>query len=161
VLLDRRDQIYPSADLGHAYLARRNPDEVIPVDVERLLFAYTPQDDIVLRAYDHLIIPFRRFSVAVTGAVRLPGVYPYVPNKTFQYYLDLAGGIDPERGRIGSVKVFDRTGRQLPSDAMLDPEGKVYAPYSFSFYFFKYFPIVASASLAVLTGLYYIDQINQ
>jgi polysaccharide export outer membrane protein len=161
ILLDRRDQIYPTADLAHAYLVRRNPDEVVPVDLERLLFAYRPQDDVVLRAYDHLVIPFRWFSVAVTGAVRQPGVYPYVPDKTFQYYVDMAGGIDPERGRPGSVQVFDRAGQKLPSDSLLDPEGKVEVPYSFSFYFFKYFPIVVSASLAVVTGLYYLDQINR
>ncbi len=161
ILLERRSQIYPSADLSHAYLVRRNPDEVIPVDVESLLFAYSPSDDIVLRAYDHLIIPFRRFSVAVTGAVRHPGVYPYVPNKTSQYYIDMAGGIDPERGSRGGVRVFDRGGRKLPADSLVDPEGKIDVAYSFSFFFFKYFPIVASASLAIVTGLYYIDQINR
>ena len=161
VLLERKDRIYPNADLAHAYLVRRNPSEVVPVDIEELLFAYSPRDDIALREYDQLIIPFRRFSVAVTGAVQRPGVYPYVPNKTFQHYVDLAGGIDPERGRPQGVRVFERTGRRLPSDSPLAPEGKVHIPYSFSFYFFKYFPIVASASLAVLTGLYYADQIGK
>jgi hypothetical protein len=115
----------------------------------------------VLRAYDHLVLPFRRFSVVVTGAVLKPGVYPYVPNKTYLYYVDLAGGIDPERGRIGSVRIFDRTGRKLSPSSPLDPEGKVHIPYSFSFYFFKYVPIVAAASLAVVTGLYYLDQVNR
>jgi len=159
ILLSRKSQIYPNADLSHGYLIRRDPDEVITVDLEKLLFDYSPERDILLRAYDHLIIPFRRFSVTVTGAVFEPGVYAYAPNKTFQYYVDLAGGIDPERGRIDRVRVFDQTGRRLPPGSVLDSEGKVHVPYSFSYYAFKYVPIVAAAALAVLTGVYYLDQI--
>lgn len=161
VLLDRGEQIYPDADLPHAYLVRRDPAEVVPVDLETLLFAYKTEDDIVLKPYDHLVIPFRHFSVVVTGAVHNPGTYSYAPNKTYKYYIDVAGGIDPEKGAAGSVRIFDRAGGKLPKDSFLDPEGKVHVPYSFTFYFFRYFPVVTSATLAIITGLYYLDNISK
>jgi len=161
ILLERKDRIYPNADLARCYLVRKNPSEVLPLDLERLLFAYSHRDDVTLREYDELSMPFRNFTVSVTGAVWNPGVYPYVPNKTFEYYLELAGGVDPERGRSGSARVFDHAGLKLPSSAVLDPEGRVHVPYSFTYYFLKYAPIVVTATGALLTGLYYIDQINE
>ena len=46
-------------------------------------------------------------------------------------------------------------------DSVIDPESKVHVPYSFAFYAFKYCPIIVSASVAIATGLYYIDRINE
>jgi len=161
VLWERRDQIFPDADLANAYVLRKDDNTVIPVDLETLLYSYSPEKDLTLEPFDQLVIPFRQFFVSVTGGVRNPGQYPYVPNKTLNYYLDMAGGIDQELGKITSARVLDRNGRRLPRESFLDPEAKVHVPYSFSYYFFRYFPIITTSTAAIFTAMYYYNLINQ
>ncbi len=156
VLKDRQEQIYPNADLTSGYLIRRHADGVIPVDLETLLYSYNPQDDFFLEPYDRLVIPPRQYSVLVTGGVIDPGQYPYLPNKTYRYFVDLAGGVDPESGNLTGVRITDRDNNRIAKDLYIDPETRIHVPYSFSYYFLKYFPIAVSA----VTAVYYIGLIS-
>jgi polysaccharide export outer membrane protein len=149
LLWERKDQIEPTADLSNAFVERPSTGEVIPVDLQTLLYEYSTKDDIVLMPYDRVIIPFRQFLVLVTGAVYDPGQYSYVPHKTYSYYLDMAGGVNPQLGTTRGVKVTDRNGRQILKESYLEPEAHVYVPYSFSYYFLKYFPIVVSSAVVI------------
>lgn len=45
-------------------------------------------------------------KVYVTGYVRAPGLYPGLSSDSVLYYLDRAGGIDPDRGSFLSVQVM-------------------------------------------------------
>lgn len=47
-------------------------------------------------------------KVYVTGYVRAPGLYPGLSSDSVLYYLDRAGGIDPDRGSYLGVKVLRR-----------------------------------------------------
>ena len=47
-------------------------------------------------------------KVYVTGFVKAPGLYPGLSSDSVLYYLDRAGGIDPDRGSYLSVKVLRR-----------------------------------------------------
>lgn len=47
-------------------------------------------------------------KVYVTGYVKAPGLYPGLSSDSVLYYLDRAGGIDPDRGSYLSVKVLRR-----------------------------------------------------
>ena len=116
------------------------------------MYDYDPSQDIELMPYDHIIIPFRQFFVMVTGGVHDPGRYPYVPEKTSQYYINLAGGIDPERGS-DSVVITDRNNNKRDKQSILEPEDRVFVPYSFSYHFLKYTPLVISSITAVLSIL--------
>jgi len=149
VIKDQKELINPNADLANAYIIRKYTDGVIPVDLETLLYSYSTQDDISLKPYDRIVIPFRQYSVLVTGGVIDPGQYPYLPNKTFRYYVDLAGGVDPEKGKLKGVQITDRDNNRISHDIYLDSETRIHVPYSFSYYFIKYFPIAVSAVTAV------------
>jgi len=152
VLKDRQEQIDPNADLANAYVIRKHSAGIIPVNLETLLYSYKPQDDFSLEAYDRLVIPPRRYTVLVTGGVIDRGQYPYLPNKTYRYYVDLAGGVDPESGNLNAVRITDRDNNRISIDLYIDPESRIHVPYSFSYYFLKYFPIAVSSA----TAIYYI-----
>ncbi|MDJ0751599.1 MAG: polysaccharide biosynthesis/export family protein [Woeseiaceae bacterium] len=57
--------------------------------------------------------------VYVTGAVRHPGRYAGLPNDTLLYFLDLAGGIDPDLGSYRQIDVL-RNGRVLSKVDLYD-----------------------------------------
>lgn len=153
------DSIDPRSDLANAYLIREQSGGVVPVDLAALLYAYDPQDDISLEPYDRLIIPFTQYSVLVTGGVIDPGRYPYMPNKTYRYYVDLAGGVDPDKGNLRGVRIMDRDNNRISTDLHLDPETRVHVPYSFSYYFLKYFPLAVSTATAVYYTVLVIERL--
>lgn len=94
-LLSVRDSISSAADLSRAYLIREETPQPILVNLEKLIYNYDPSDDLALQPFDRIIIPSLRFTVSVLGAVEEAGIYPYVPQKFYSYYLSLAGGIPP------------------------------------------------------------------
>ena len=57
--------------------------------------------------------------VYVTGLVRHPGRYAGLPNDTLLYYLDLAGGIDPDLGSYRRIEVI-RDGKVLAQVDLYD-----------------------------------------
>ncbi|MDP3180018.1 MAG: SLBB domain-containing protein, partial [Spirochaetaceae bacterium] len=62
-------RLAPTADLRRAFIARKSQADTIPVDLEKLLYAYDPKDDIELQAEDRIVIPFGNLDVFVTGEV--------------------------------------------------------------------------------------------
>jgi polysaccharide export outer membrane protein len=149
LLHDKSEHIYSNADLNNAYVIRRNGNEVIPVNLENLLYAYNPEDDIVIEPSDRLVIPAQQYSVLVTGGVHDPGKYPYLPNKTFRYYVDLAGGVQPNEGNIRGVRIIDKNNTRISNDQFIKPETRIHVPYSFTYYFLRYAPIAISSVTAV------------
>ena len=148
------------ADLPNSYVYRAGQREVIPVDLQKLLYSYKPQYDLALKPYDRVVIPFKQFFVIVTGGVNRPGPYPYVPEKTYEYYLDLAGGVNPDLGKFGDVKITDSNYERIDRQSVLGPESRIQVPYSFSYFFFKYFPIIVSSTSAVVSILVATGVIN-
>ena len=149
VLTEKQEQIYPNADLNNAYIVRKNNDVVIPVNLENLLYTYHPKDDVALEPSDRLVIPSKQYSVLVTGGVHDPGKYPYLPNKTFRYYVDLAGGVEAHEGNIRGVRIVDKNNTRVSRENYIEPETRIHVPYSFSYYFLQYFPIAVSTVTAV------------
>ena len=152
ILWPRRNLIYPAADLPNSFISRNGKEEIIAINLEKLLYDYDSSLDVELKPYDHIVIPFRQFFVNVTGGVYNPGRYPYVPEKTYRYYVNLAGGIDPERGSK-NVIVTDLDNERRNKQSFLEPEDRVHVPYSFGYYFVKYFPIITSSVSAILSIL--------
>ena len=152
ILWPRRNLIYPAADLPNSFISRNGKEQIIPINLEKLLYDYDSSLDVELKPYDHIIIPFRQFFVNVTGGVYNPRRYPYVPEKTYLYYVNLAGGIDPERGSK-NVIVTDLDNERRNKQSFLEPEDRVHIPYSFGYYFVKYFPIITSSVSAILSIL--------
>lgn len=148
-----KNALNPAADLQNSLIVRNGRQEIITVDLGRLLYEYAPRYDLELQPFDRVIVPYRQFFVTVTGAVHNPGPYPYVPEKTYMHYINLAGGTDPERGNPRRVSVFDRNNETVPKQSILEPESSIHVPYAFSYYFVKYFPIITSSISAILSIL--------
>jgi protein involved in polysaccharide export with SLBB domain len=103
-------------------------DEIIPIDAKSLLLGEKKEiSPILLQEGDSFIVPFSQLFVHVAGGVLNPGTYPYIPDKTADYYLNLAGGFDPSKNRNGSFSVLDKEGNRLDSDSIIPPESIVTA----------------------------------
>lgn len=144
-LLAIRDSLATAADLSNAYLIREDSPHPIAVDLEKLIYDYDPADDIALQPFDRIIIPSLRFTVAVLGSVDDAGIYPYVPRKTYSYYLSLAGGIPPGEPTdyITVLDVNDNPrnledviqpeDRIIVAESLISVAGAVYSPGSYPF----------------------------
>jgi polysaccharide export outer membrane protein len=123
-LLTIRDSLATAADLANAYLIRQGSPQPIPVNLEKLLYDYNPTVDIALQPFDRIIIPTLRFTVSVLGDVDSPGIYYYVPQKTYSYYLSLAGGIPPLEP-IDYITVLDDNDMPRSLNDVIQPEDKI------------------------------------
>jgi len=123
-LLSVQDSLATAADLGNAYLIRQDSPEPIPVNLEKLLYDYNPTVDIALQPFDRIIIPSLRFTVSVLGDVDSPGIYYYVPRKSYSYYLSLAGGIPPIEA-ADYITVLDERNMPRSLDEDIQPEDKI------------------------------------
>lgn len=151
----------PVSDLSNAYISRRDESQPIPLNLEALLFDYKPQDDLILRPYDRLVIPFKKYFVQVTGAVYLPGSYPFVPNRTCRYYLDQAGGLNLEKCNGKRIKVLDRHENPKKMDLFIQPEDRIFVPSNSVLYNFnRYFPVIVTVSAVILTIFQVNDIVN-
>jgi protein involved in polysaccharide export with SLBB domain len=122
------------SDIDQAFVVRSDTEERIPVDIRRLVQDYDPATDLPLRPFDRIVIPFRKFVVTVSGAVARPGQYPYLPNRSWRYYVELAGGFDPEKHVGKAVIISDFSDKSQPGSRIIEPEDKILAPTNSPFY---------------------------
>jgi hypothetical protein len=47
------------------------------------------------------------------------------------------------------VRIADRDNNRISNDLSLEPETRIHVPYSFSYYFLKYFPLAVSSATAI------------
>jgi protein involved in polysaccharide export with SLBB domain len=119
-------RILTDADLGGAYL--RRDKQLISVDILALLEGrLSLSANPVLQSGDVLVIPFRQLQVTVLGAVRSPGRYPYVPDRTWRYYVDLAGGFREDLNDFATVTIRDADGNPVELSDTIDPEDVIRA----------------------------------
>jgi protein involved in polysaccharide export with SLBB domain len=124
--------ISPFADLTRVIVVREGVAEPIRVDLQQLRQSESRQEDFELAPNDRIIIPARQFYVSVSGEVTRPGIYPYVPNRTHPYYLNLAGATNLE-GDGTNVLITDIDGNMRPAGEPVQPEDRIYtAPSSVS-----------------------------
>jgi len=57
--------------------------------------------------------------VTVAGAVAVPGRYPYIPDRDWSYYINLAGGFNPERNSSEKVTITDLNGRKMDKNGLI------------------------------------------
>jgi polysaccharide biosynthesis/export protein len=120
------DRLSPFASLSEAYIVRESADDpIIPANLEKILLDYDPLADIELQAYDRIIIPGNYNFVTVTGGVANPGAYPFVPNQRYQYYLSLAGGVDPGADS-SNISVYDTEGNEKSVDRVIQPSDNIH-----------------------------------
>ena len=75
------------------------------MNFERLLVGGDTTQDVIVEPDDQIIIPTRRQSIFVYGQVVSPGEVPLVSGKSYDYYIEKAGGFADD-ARAGDVRVI-------------------------------------------------------
>ena len=151
--------ITPVSDTSAAYIMRNG--EMIPIDVTRILYDMDYDVQLFMEAYDVLYIPFRSLKVTVSGSVKNPGQYNYVPNKTYEYYVALAGGFVMSENMGKAVEIVDGDGKRLKRKEIIQPDTVIRAKTNdFMYNFNKYAPIITTTA-AVITAVITILNLTQ
>ena len=116
------DLLLASSDTDGIYIIRG--DEKISVDGQEALTS-DGKGEIELQQGDTIVIPFSQLFVTVNGAVNNPGNYAYVPDRTIEYYINLAGGYSSNARTDKQVNVFDKDGKQLKKVEYVDAQSTI------------------------------------
>ena len=101
---------------------------------------------------DSVKLDIRQFFVTVVGAVQTPGKFPYVPNRTYDYYIGLAGGFDEEKNDFSAVNIMDMAGNKKTKDDIILPEYTIKAKSnSFLYNFNQYAPVISTVLTLITT----------
>ena len=123
------------SDIEHAFVIRSGTVEKIPVDIPRLVRSKGTDQDLLLRSFDRIVIPYRKFVVTVSGAVTRPAQYPYMPDRGWRYYVELAGGFDPAKHIGSDVVITDVGDKSQPESRLIEAEDKIVVPTNNFFYY--------------------------
>lgn len=149
---NHRDLFTSVSDLQKAYIIRG--EEEIPINLEDILYDASFYSELTIENGDTLIIPFRQFFVTVSGAVYNPGRYPYIPNRTYEYYVSLAGGFIKSQNTGEAVKIFDTNGKKISKNSFIPPETVIEAQSnSFTYYFNQIGGVVSTILSIVLSSI--------
>ncbi|MFW5786319.1 MAG: SLBB domain-containing protein [bacterium] len=141
-----------NAALEDAYIKRGN--EIHAVDLLALAQGQLSLTaDPVLRAGDVLVVPFRQLQVTVLGAVNQPGRYPYVPDRSWRYYVNLAGGFSDDLNNFGTVRIRDGNEQSVSLDEPVGPEYTIVARRDSPRYWFVRSIDLATTSMNFTTAL--------
>lgn len=127
-LLERVGGVLPLADLEHSYLLRAGKS--VPVNLHALVMLRDLSADRPVELGDTLVVPFKKRSVLVAGAVFKPGEYVYNPTYGVDEYLSLAGGRNRFALSVEDVRVVAPGGQtaQYKRDLHVDPGSTVVVP---------------------------------
>jgi len=117
-LLDRAGGVGPGADLAGSYIMKSDSTQV-PVDLEALLVRRDLSADKSLEMGDSLVVPYKRRSVTVEGAVFRPNAYPFNPKFEVRDYVAVAGGETRNAQTLDNAKLITSTGKEMPYSAQL------------------------------------------
>ncbi|HZK19879.1 MAG TPA: ligand-binding protein, partial [Treponemataceae bacterium] len=105
--------------------------------------------------------PFRQYFVTVAGAVLKPNRFPYIPDRNWEYYVALAGGVDKNKNTNDSVAITDITGKKIRKNDVITPETIINVKTnSFLFYFNQYAPVVTTILSIITTSLMFFTLSN-
>ncbi|WP_425358175.1 SLBB domain-containing protein [Treponema primitia] len=149
--LVQRNQAWFSAisDTKNAYLIRGA--ERIPLNLNPMLYDSSYRSQYLVEHNDTLIIPFRQYFVTVSGAVYSPGRFPYIPDRSWDYYIGLAGGFLPERNTREKVDIVDLAGKKLTKKDIITPETNITARANSGLYYFNQYGPVITTVLSVVS----------
>jgi hypothetical protein len=139
------------SDTQNAYIIRG--EERIAVNLNPMLYDMNYRSDYYVEENDTLVVPFRQYFVSVAGSVAAPGRYPYIPDRTWEYYVALAGGFIRERNSRESVVIQDIYRKRLTKRDIITPETTITAKTNgFLYHFGQWGPVVTTV-LSIVSGL--------
>ena len=137
------------SDISNAYIIRN--DQIIPIDVSKILYDASVKADILIEPYDTLRIPFKQYFVSVAGSVVAPGRYPYIPDRTWDYYIGLAGGFIKTQNKKDTVTIVDINGKELSKTDIITPETTITAATNSGLYHFNLWAPVVTTILSIIS----------
>ena len=140
------------SDLENAYVIRGN--ENIPLNLSKMLYDASYYSKVEMKYNDTLLVPFKQFFVSVSGAVYSPGRYPYIPDRTYEYYIGLAGGFVKEKNNLDAVTITDIDGKKHKKSEFIQPEMTIDAKANSGLYYFnQYAPVLTTILSAVSVSI--------
>lgn len=112
-----------SSDLADCYLIRDGVST--PISFSDILYGNSSAGEMELKNSDRFVIPFSQNFVTVNGAVNSTGTYGYVPGRTAQYYIGLAGGMSAQAKSSRDYTITDKNGNALEMDAVVPAEAVI------------------------------------
>jgi protein involved in polysaccharide export with SLBB domain len=137
------------SDTRNAYIIRG--EERMPLDINPMLYDSSYRSQYYVERNDVLIIPFRQYFVTVAGAVALPGRYPYIPDRSWDYYVALAGGFVRERNSREAVTIKDLEGKTMRKGDPITPETTITARTNAGLYYFNQYAPMVTTLLSIVT----------
>jgi protein involved in polysaccharide export with SLBB domain len=150
--LNNRKLFSAVSDLASGYIIHAD-SSTTAIDLAKFIYDYDLTNDLPLKANDTIIVPFRQFFVSVSGAVRYPGRYPYIPKRTWEYYIGLAGGFDTDKNSGQKITIYDVKSHKVAiANREIQPEDNIVAESnSFTYNMMKISSIISTIlSLTVL-----------
>ncbi|MDR1248578.1 MAG: SLBB domain-containing protein, partial [Treponema sp.] len=149
--LVQRNQAWFTAisDTRNAYIVRE--EERIALNINPMLYDSSYRSQYFVERNDILIVPFRQYFVTVAGAVALPGQYPYIPDRSWDYYVALAGGFVRERNSGEAVVIKDIGGKTMQKTDPIMPETTITARTNAGLYYFNQYAPVVTTLLSIAT----------
>jgi polysaccharide biosynthesis/export protein len=145
--------------LEGVYILREGGKNAISIDLAALLLGNPSIADIPLVQGDRIVIPLRQFFVTVSGGVISPGRYPYIPDRSYMYYINGAGGFDPEKNAGAAVSVLDAADKSQPLDRPIQPEDRINAEVNNIAYYINQWAPVISVSVSVVALVVAVAQL--
>lgn len=140
------------ADSKNAYVLRDG--EKIPLNIDEILYNSDFESTLNVVPRDTLIVPFRQYFVTVAGSVNSPGRFPYIPDRTADYYVGLAGGFDIEKNTGEAMRIVDINGKKLSANSFITPESTITAKTnSFTYFFQRYSGVVTVIASLISTTI--------
>jgi protein involved in polysaccharide export with SLBB domain len=143
------------SDTENAYIVRNKLH--IPINLNPMLYNASWRDDVLIQEDDVLIIPFRQYFVTVAGAVMVPGRYPYIPDRDWDYYIALAGGFFPGRNSFDSITITDINGKKKKKTDAITPETIITANTNHGLYYFNQYAPVLTTIFSLITTFFSIQ----
>jgi protein involved in polysaccharide export with SLBB domain len=137
------------SDTRNAYVIRG--EKQIPLNLNPMLYDSGYRSEYFVERNDVLIIPFRQYFVTVAGAVALPDRYPDIPDRSWEYYVALAGGFLRERTSREAVTIKDMSGKTMGKGDPITPETTITARTNSGLYYFNQFAPVVTTILSIIT----------
>ncbi len=138
------------SDRKNAYIIRGT--EIIPINIDDVLYDACFNTDLIVQENDTLVVPFKQYFVTVSGAVANPGRYPYIPDRTYDYYIGLAGGFVKGQNARDAVKITDFNGKNLSKADYITPETTILAKTNAGlFYYNQYSQLIISICNLITT----------
>lgn len=108
----------------------RERQGMMPIDFVSLFEENDRRYDAALQNGDVIVVPTVGQTVRVNGQVVNPGLYPYHPNQTMEYYINLAGGFNwhAQKSKTRIIKAKHGEWMKGRNDRIIEQGDEIFVP---------------------------------